>query len=257
MNRPARFLCPILCGVLAFGITGNAWPGSSKKPPGLIPPNGVTCFDSRSKKPARSQSSKSPILVSPDGQYRAFTENKATAFTPPIPELFRLRDVDCVNTSRLLVAGPGKQPFLMRYMAEPTTDILGNSIQIVDWSPDSRFLLLMVWTWQYASDFGSEGIRILDVQSGASEAGMLSDAMRSPSGGTCSFDVKALGFSPEGNVVFRIWPTYEDLGNEPDFDSCVKKDGLRLFDIKKRVVTPLPDDYQVLHYGRRDARAAK
>jgi hypothetical protein len=199
---------------------------------------------------------RSPIIISPDGHYKAYTVNEAKAVKAPSPAVFGDPDIPCANTSRLYVSGPTEEGFHLALLQEPQLGELGNAIQIVDWSQDSRYLLLMTANWQYESDWGGRAIKVLDAYSGVI-AGQPFFTLRKLSGYPCRWDGVALGFSPDGKVVARILPTFNDMNNTPDDDSCVKKPELRKLDFKTEDASPLRGDFQVEHYGKWLERVSK
>jgi dipeptidyl aminopeptidase/acylaminoacyl peptidase len=216
----------------------------------------VTCYDTKFEKVVGSRFLRSPVFVSPDGQYRAFTENVAKAFRPPSRGILGYADAPCANTSRLYVSGPTDGRFRLALLLEPLLDELGNSIQIIDWSPDSRYLLLMTESWQYEADSGSRGIRVLDAFSGVL-TGKEPFRLEKPSGSSCSWDGIALGFSPDGKIVARVLPTFDAYGDKPDYDSCVKKPELHALDLLTGHSSPLRDDFRVDHYGKWQEQVSK
>jgi hypothetical protein len=91
------------------------------------------CYDKASNKLVGSMLVRRPVILSPDGKYQAYAENEAVAY--------RGAGAECVNTARLFVKGPGEKEFRLAYLQEPSLYTLFNEINIVDWSPDSRYLL--------------------------------------------------------------------------------------------------------------------
>jgi hypothetical protein len=216
----------------------------------------ASCYDKKGEKLVGSRFLPSQVLVSPDGHNRAYAENYARMFKGFSQGIFGDATVPCANTSKLYVSGPKEERFRLVLLQEPTLEELGNSIQIVDWSPDSRYLLLMTQYWQYESDFGSSAVRVFDSISGVF-TGRESLRIEKPSGNPCTWDGTALGFSPDGKVVARVLPTFDQHGDTPDLFSCVKKPELRAFDFLTGHSSPLPDGFRVNQYGRWQEQVSK
>jgi hypothetical protein len=92
----------------------------------------ASCYEEATGKLLGSQLVRSHVLISPGGRYRAYTEVEAVASKSKASS-----DWDCASTSRLLVAFED-QPFRQVLVVEPSPESMGNSIGIVDWSPDGR-----------------------------------------------------------------------------------------------------------------------
>ena len=95
-----------------------------------------------------SRLGRSPIISSSAG-YRAYAEVKATAFRPKYQETYT--GPLCENTSRLFLAGPGDAEFKLAYSQSPDFSD-GNSLKLVDWSPDGMHLLMERTIWKYESE---------------------------------------------------------------------------------------------------------
>jgi hypothetical protein len=76
---------------------------------------------------------------------------------------------------------------------------------------------------------------------------MVTTAFQQYLGHDCYYGEETLGFSPEGAVVLKVYPNFDEEGTL-DPASCVKKEGLWL--LSTQGISPLPDTYKVLRYGR-------
>lgn len=206
----------------------------------------ATCYDSTGRRLVGSMLVRSPVFVSPDGRHQAFVENEAVAYPGRGPE--------CVNNAKLFVKGPGDKEFRLAYLQEPTTYQLYSHIEIVDWSPDSRDLLVQLFIGQWGSDWGAFSPLLYHAWDGVfSSQNMVSTALSTHFGYGCSYGVRTLGFSPDGGVVLKIQPVFDEEG-ALDPKSCVKKQGLWLL---KDGLLPLASTYGVRRYGEYLAERVK
>ena len=125
-----------------------------------------SCYEGSTGNLVGSRTSRTRVLVSPEGRYRAYAENEAVAFKVSEHDPKRKLWIDCANTSRLFVVGPGDKAFRPVLILEPVPQRLGNSLGLVDWSPDSRYLLLGVGFWQWASDYFEGQTRLYEAEYG-------------------------------------------------------------------------------------------
>jgi hypothetical protein len=195
-----------------------------------------------------SQLGRSPIISSSAG-YRAYAEVKATAFRAKFQETYT--GPLCENTSRLFLAGPGDAKFKLVYLQSPDFSD-GNSLKLVDWSPDGMHLLMERTRWPYESEgnytdlvlfsSGSEGITVPD----------LSKILEGRFGKDCGSENSVIGFTPEGNVVVLVTPLEDTYYNE-GATSCVKQKTLLALDAKRAlqdIAQVLPSDFKAQHYGQ-------
>jgi len=134
---------------LLFGSQVQPGPASKDKSPNAH----ASCYDVATEKLVGSHTSRSSVLVSPDGSFRAYAESDAVASG-------LANRPECSNTSRLFVAGRDSRKFQTVLSVEPSPKSLGNGIDLVDWSPKGHRLLLAQGTWQYGSDVGGTRVRI-------------------------------------------------------------------------------------------------
>jgi hypothetical protein len=234
-----------LLTVASILIAGNASAQRSERLPERVIVSEkafASCYDSATQKLAGSMLVRSPILMSPDGNYEAYTENEAVAYRG---ETW----ADCVNTAKLLVKAAGEKEFRLAYLQEPHQYELFSQIDLVDWSPDSQYLLAELFTGQWGSDWGGTSPLLYNAWNGVfSPQGpqdFVSTALSNRFGHDCSYRVQSLGFAPDGGVVLKIQPWF-DMEGILDPASCVKKDGLWIL---HNGLAPLADTYKVQRYG--------
>lgn len=201
----------------------------------------ATCYEENSSRVAGSMLVRRPTLLSPDGHNEAYAENAAVAHGPL---------GQCANTAKLFVRQPGNKEFRLIYHQEPSEYELFNDIEIVDWSPDSRYLLAELALGQWGSDFGGSTPLLYDARNGAvTPERWLDEEFNRYFGRTCSYVVKSLGFAPSGNVVLRVRPPVDEEG-VLDPESCVRKEQLLLLSPGTHAITLPAAKYNVRRYGR-------
>ncbi len=196
-------------------------------------------YDSTNQKLVGSILVRRPVLVSPDGKYQAYAENEAVARQGAGDE--------CVNTAKLFVKGPSDEQFRLAYLQEPHLYELISQIDLIDWSPDSHYLLAELFIGQWASDFGGFSPLLYNAWDGVfSPENFVSTAFSIHVGHDCTYVSKTIGFAPDGGVVLKVHPNFDEEGIM-DTASCVKEEGLWLLN---KGLTPLADTYKVRRYGR-------
>lgn len=206
----------------------------------------ASCYEESTGRLIGSNRSRTSVLMSPDGRYRAYAESKAVA-----SQATNAGSAECQNTSRLFVAGPKSQKFRPVLVVEPSPGVLGNGIDLVDWSPNGHRLLLGQGFWQWGSDAGGIMVRIYDADSeNLSSKSLVDEAFRRYVGKDCVAVFQPVGFSLSGKAIVTAGP-YFDVGEDrPREDSCVQKEGFWLIDSVIPAVSQLPDNYKVQHYGK-------
>jgi hypothetical protein len=184
--------------------------------------------------------------MSPDGLYRAYAESEAVA-----SQATNAASAECQNTSKLFVSGLKSQKFRPVLVVEPSPEALGNSIDLVDWSPNGHRLLLAQGFWQWGSDVGGMMVRIYDADSeNLSREFLVDEAFSRYVGKDCAGVFHPVGFSSSGKVIVTAGP-FVDVGEDkPVEDSCVQKEGFWLIDSLISTVSQLPDNYKVQRYGK-------
>jgi len=182
-----------------------------------------------------------PILLSPDRQNQAYAEIAAVAHGPL---------GQCANTTKLFVRRRGNKEFHLVYRQDPSEYELFNDIKIVDWSPDSRYLLAELGIGQWGSDFGGSTHLLYDAKSGAiTPEEWLTKPFARHFGRKCLDLIESKGFADSGCVVLRIRPVKDEEGIL-DPESCVKKEQFLLIDPATHAISSLAGKYSVKRYGR-------
>jgi hypothetical protein len=208
----------------------------------------ATCYDKTGGRLKGSELVRSPKYVSPDDKYRAYTENESDGFNPT--EDSKGEGFVCVSTARLFVAGPGDKTFRLVFLQEPTRDSLLSNLQIIDWSPDSRYLPLNLYISQWGTDLVGENVLLFDAYYGVFWPQDFVDRQWiDHEGRRCSSVITARGFSRKGDLLLTVGPYFSDGESEPDADSCEKQPRLWAFDQTKATFSALPPDYKVLRFG--------
>jgi hypothetical protein len=206
----------------------------------------ASCYEKSTGKLVGSSKSVTSVLVSPDGLYRAYAESEALA-SPP-----NTNAAQCQNTSKLFVSGPKSEQFRAVLTVEPSTEELGNNIDLIDWSPKGHRLLLAEGVWQWGSDAGDIMARVYDADSETlSKEALVLEAFSKGVGRTCAGIFRPVGFSSSGLQVVVTGGPYIEIGEDkPDEDSCVKETGFWLIDTLTLAITRAPDHYRVKHYAK-------
>jgi len=211
----------------------------------------TTCNEESTGKLVGSHKARTSVLVSPDGKFRAYAESEAAASTTndgTAPE--------CQNSSKLYVAGAASQEFHVVLELKPDSETLGNSIDLIDWSPRGHRLLVAEGTWQWGSDAGALVARIYDAEAGAlSVDGLVEDAFRRRFGKGCVGVFHPVGFSPDGGAIIKAGPYFDVGEDQPLKESCISKTGLWLVEPLTRTVHLLPPQYKFHRYATTAANA--
>lgn len=209
----------------------------------------VSCWN-KNQELAGSRAVRSPILTSPDGLHRAYVDVEAVAFQPKDPATYTGNL--CENTSRLFLAGPGDAEFKLAYSQAPPDIADGNSLKLVDWSPDGAYLLMERTIWKYESEGDYTDVVLFNLSSGAATAPDLPKILEARFGKDCWSSNSVIGFTPESNVVIAVSPLEDEYYNE-GATSCVKQKTRLALDTKhglQNIVQLLPADFKARHYGQ-------
>jgi len=205
----------------------------------------ASCYEESTGKLVGSQLVRSHVLISPGGRYRAYTEVEAVASKSKTSS-----DWDCISTSRLFVAAED-QSFRQVLVVEPSPEALGNTVGMVDWSPEGRTLLFWQGVFQWGSDGGESFVRLFDAGRGTmSDTQLIPEAFSKRTGQACAAVIGPLGFALDGEIVLTAAPFFMEGEDQPDEDSCVRQKGLWLFEPRAQTWSALPEDYKVQRYGK-------
>ena len=214
---------------------------------------GISCWKKRDHPSSRL--GRSAVAYSTAG-YRAYVEVRATALKPKYQETYA--GPLCENVSRLFVAGPRDAEFKVAY-SQATDFSDGNSLKLVDWSPDGLHLLMERAAWGYESEGSYTDVVLFNLSSSSSTTPNLSKILESRFGKDCGSENSVLGFTPEGNVVVSVMPLEDEYYNE-GATSCVKKKTLLALDAKhalQDIAQVLPVDFKAPRYGSSNGEAPK
>jgi hypothetical protein len=244
----AALVVPLYVGVvvMAFIITASfsastalAQKISTVQPPDSAPspenPYNVNCGN---KPPYKSQSARSRVLLSPDGNREAYAEAKSQWVG------------SCVNTSAVFVRAKSSAYELV-FLQEPTEEMVGNGVRLIDWSKDGTKLLFEVIRWQDGSDAGpSNEIWIYDAVTGVFTAVPTQHVLRSFGGG-CFTIAEPLGFSATGTVAVQFL-TKQNVDEEGTMvlPKCNKTLSTWLFDPRSNLLTQARGDQAIPKWGK-------
>ncbi len=203
----------------------------------------VTCGD----KAAMSRTVSSDIFVSPDGKRRAYARVTANSVGGQInPERsFRM----CVNNSMLFVSSD-ESSFDLVFLQEATDLETGNSLQIIDWSADSRRLLLELAQWQYESPGVTRSPLIYQAELGVFQQPDLSRSFRKEFGIDCSMDVHVAGYSALGKIIIETEPMTPEEEEVLAIPSCSRKKGEWVLNVSAESITPLSESAKIVRNAK-------
>jgi len=231
--------------VLLLFLVVECAAGLAQTAAGLVPKVRITkdtAYISCCDDPFGSRFVRSPVLRSPDGLYKAYVEVRAKALVSP-EEHYKV-DRHCENVSKLYLAGSADRNFRVVFMIKPDDKHDGNSLKLIDWSPDGRFLLVEFQGWRSHSDMVGAGIMLLYPRTRRVSRVHSYEPFTRYFGRSCDPTVRVVGIGSDGFPVLRASPD-EEWDND-----CVKKEGLWLFDPEKKTVRRLPKGYQIQHFGK-------
>jgi hypothetical protein len=205
-----------------------------------------SCFDQATGMAGRAPVSRTWALMSPDGLYGAYAVNQAVATRSADAEIS-----GCKSTSKLFVTRLGREKAEAVLVMEPSEDASGNSIELIDWSPEGHRLLVLEGFWAWASDAGGIEARIYDADGGKlSREGEFSEAFRRYTGRNCVAMLLPLGFSATGKAVVAARPDADEEGIVQE-DSCVTKTGIWMVDPAGFGIRRVGDEFKVKKYGKK------
>ncbi len=216
--------------------------------PPAQPPSPDTSHVTCGEKTPASNTVRGSVLVSADGKCRVYAEVEATAPQRPAGSSGPL----CVNQSRLFVASE-ERDFKLVFLAEPSDQESGNSLRVVDWSPDSRRLLVELAQWQYDSLGINRSILIYDTRNGTFQQPDLGHALSRQFGIECSLNIHVAGFTPEGKIVLETEPLAPEEEEVLAVPTCSRKKATFLMDRPTETLSPAPESLKLQHYAKSEA----
>ncbi|MGH9533029.1 MAG: hypothetical protein ACRD2Q_11610 [Terriglobales bacterium] len=190
---------------------------------------------------------RSKPLLSPDRRYRAFADVVAKA-THTSPGQAGRETQDCENVSRLLVGERGNEARGV-FEQKPSGNLKGNTLVIVDWSRDSRFLLAQLSQWVYESHGWSNEVVLYDTQEKKVIHLDLNEVFGKSLGKDCAAYGEVLGFSEDSQIVFKAHPAADEIDAELNGPFCVKREGLWLVHPQTRKIQRLSPSFKVKKNG--------
>ena len=203
----------------------------------------VTCGE----KPPVSRRVRSDVFISPDGKRRAYAEVEAVAVHPQ--KTAGYTGPACVNRSRLFVADTDGQ-FKLVFLQEATDTEPGNSLAIVDWSEDSRDLLLQLAQWQYDSPGVTRSPLVYDTGWTIFQQPDMGQVFGKHFNMDCGADVHVLGFLPEAKIAIETKPLSPESEEVLGLQSCSKKKSEWALTVGSETLTPLPETAKIQHYAK-------
>jgi len=183
-----------------------------------------------------------PVLVSPGG-HQAFAEILSNGHARG----------ECTNTLKLFVKRLHESEFRIAYVQVPRESEDLKGINIVDWSPDNRFLLAELVIGQWGSDFGGRVPILYNSQTGTvTPEDWLDSALKSYFDNRCSLDpaIEGLGFISSGGLIIRIKPARDMIQGGIEPDSCFKAPELLLLNPVTNRIAVFAGKHKIEKYGR-------
>lgn len=180
-------------------------------------PTLVTCGD---KPPLASRTVKGDVLVSPDGKHRAYSETEATALQAQRPAGYS--GPLCINNSRLFVSSDSGE-FKLKFLQEPADVETGNSLRLVDWSADSRRLLLELAEWQYEQPDVNHSVIVYDSRYETFQQPDFAHLLSKVYSRECALNIHVLGFTVKGTIALEAQPLSPEEEEISGLPNCAKK----------------------------------
>lgn len=129
----------------------------------------------------------------------------------------------------------------------------GNSIKLVDWSPDGKTLLVESAQWEYESEGIYTEFFIFSIDTGSIVEPDLMKILATRFGKDCYSENTIVGFYSSGAVEVAIEPDADEIGIANGAKSCVKRKTLIALDISHlptNSVKTVPANKKILQNGR-------
>ena len=230
-----------ILALLALSAFGWAQAPTSPSMPAAPDTAHVTCGE---KPPYTSRTVRTETFVAPDAKHRAYAETEARALYPQRPPSYS--GPLCVNNARLFAADQ-EQDFKLVFLQEPSDLETGNSLRPVDWSADSRRLLLELYEWQYETPGVARSILIYDSRNGTFQQPDLGHIFHKQFERECQLDIHVLGFTSEGRIVFEAEPLSPEEEEILSIPSCSRKKEVYEMDRTTETIIAVPAPPKLQH----------
>lgn len=187
----------------------------------------LSCWDGMADGSFGSRIGRSGVVVGPTG-HRAYTEVHALALAGRTPDMR-----SCQNISTLYLATGPEGEFRPLFQQRPGGEGRnGNSITIVDFSPDGSRIMANLDTWTYRTEIDSPLVIVLDIEGQRTGKLDAAAAVRQRFGDDCSFHIEGAGFADDGSPLIRITPP----AGRDDGEPCVAQPLLARYNVAMRTV---------------------
>ena len=188
---------------IAFGVAGSVT-GTAQ-----LHAHWISCFSDDGQRLIGAKKETTPVLSSADGSLRAYAEIDARVSPTK----------SCGNTVRLFVAERGSKSHQV-YLQEPSVATgNANSLGPVQWSSDSRWLLVERGNWWYESDAGATDFLLYDRKTGHVTAPNFVMAIEKQLRKRCETRVlSVIGFDKGNRVLLGLADNQEEGDDKPSTD---------------------------------------
>jgi hypothetical protein len=188
----------------------------------------ISCYASDGQHFLGLKSETTPELTSPDKAVKAYAVTDAEGRPPHT----------CENTVRLFVADRGS-PVRTVFAEKPSLEAgTANSLGLVQWSPNSRWLLVEMGNWWYDSDAGGLALLLYDRRLDTVIQPDLSALIENQLRKHCSIVILAvIGFDQDNRVLLRLADNQDEGHDEPE-TACFGKSPDWTFDPASSAIQP-------------------
>lgn len=149
------------------------------------------------------------------------------------------------------------EDFKIRFLQEPADVENGNSLRLVDWSPDSRRLLAEIAEWQYEQPGVTRSILVYDTRYGTFQQPDLIHTLAKTYGHDCSLDFHVLGFDAQGKILLEGQPLSPEEEEVAGVSSCSKKKTYFTMDRASETLISVPELPALQHNAKPDPPKTK
>ncbi len=185
--------------LLLFGIAAN----TADQPEKFYAPT-LSCFQP-DKQPPPKEVWRTPVLVSPNGRYRAYAQIDANfdqTFSQP-----------CRTKAQLFISSRGAS-FKVAFLEQTSVkDDAAVSLGPVGWSPNSRWLVVERAAGYWASDFGGLDFVLYDSTRQKVSTPDVLGAIGKSIGKHCVLDYRSFhGFDASNRLIVRVADSHDEEG---------------------------------------------